>query len=418
MTRKIFLLLAVLALFVTCEDPPDNNSGGDITYTVTFNKNGGNTEASPQTKTVTSPATTIDELPTPPTRNGGYTFTGWNTQTDGNGAAFTETTPVTADITVYAQWLNVPPGSFIVTFDKNGGDTEASPPTKTVTPPAATIDALPSQPTWANHDFTGWNTQADGLGTVFSAATTVTADITVYAQWEYVLPGSFIVTFDKNGGDTEASPRTKMVTSPATTIEALPSQPIWANHDFTGWNTAANGTGSAFTAATTVTDSITVYAQWELSQVVPPPPQINPPISPITYRNLFKELGGKTDAQIDAKVQGAWNRLFVNGAADQIIYYEVAPDMAYILDSGNNDVRSEGMSYGMMMCVQMNDKTRFDRLWKWARTYMYNDRTVKTDNIRGYFSWQCNTNGSVKDRNPAPDGEFYFVTALLFASAR
>jgi oligosaccharide reducing-end xylanase len=91
--------------------------------------------------------------------------------------------------------------------------------------------------------------------------------------------------------------------------------------------------------------------------------------------------------------------------------------MAYILDSGNNDVRSEGMSYGMMVCVQLNKKAEFDRLWKWAKTNMYN-AVNNGKNSRGYFAWQCGTDGSKKDVNPAPDGEFYFVTALLFASAR
>jgi oligosaccharide reducing-end xylanase len=155
------------------------------------------------------------------------------------------------------------------------------------------------------------------------------------------------------------------------------------------------------------------------------PPYVPPAPTPTTfpaavpsgsYRNLFKEFG-KTDLEIDAKVNAAWNRLFVNGTADQKIYYEVANEMAYILDTGNNDVRSEGMSYGMMMAVQMNKKTEFDRLWKWARTNMKNE-TKAGKNQRGYFAWQCNTDGSKKDPAAAPDGEFYFVTSLLFASAR
>ena len=146
---------------------------------------------------------------------------------------------------------------------------------------------------------------------------------------------------------------------------------------------------------------------------------INPPstgavVSGI-YRNMFKERG-KGDAEITTKVNNAWNQLF-NGTTDQKIYYEVAPDMAYILDVNNNDVRSEGMSYGMMMCVQMNDQTKFDRLWKWAKTYMYNP-TKDGKNQRGYFAWQCSTSGSKMDAGAAPDGEEYFVTALLFASAR
>ncbi|MDO5042900.1 MAG: InlB B-repeat-containing protein [Slackia sp.] len=70
--------------------------------TVTFDKNGGNTEADPRSITVTS-GSTVGTLPTEPTRDG-YTFLGWNTRSDGNGEAFDESTPVTSDITVYAQW--------------------------------------------------------------------------------------------------------------------------------------------------------------------------------------------------------------------------------------------------------------------------------------------------------------------------
>ena len=71
-------------------------------FDVTFHKNGGDTEADPQVLTVED-GETVDELPTPPTRDG-YTFTGWNTQSDGEGTVFDETTEVTTDITVYAQW--------------------------------------------------------------------------------------------------------------------------------------------------------------------------------------------------------------------------------------------------------------------------------------------------------------------------
>ena len=53
------------------------------------------------------------------------------------------------------------------------------------------------------------------------------------------------------------------------------------------------------------------------------------------------------------------------------IYYPVGDDMGYMTDTGNHDVRTEGMSYGMMMCVQMDKKEEFDRIWKWTKTYMY-----------------------------------------------
>lgn len=73
------------------------------TYRVLFDGNGADLEASPYYKLVSSPKTTIDELPYPPQKAGNI-FLGWNTNRDGSGTAFTETTAVAADITVYAQW--------------------------------------------------------------------------------------------------------------------------------------------------------------------------------------------------------------------------------------------------------------------------------------------------------------------------
>ncbi|HOP72006.1 MAG TPA: InlB B-repeat-containing protein [Thermoclostridium caenicola] len=72
------------------------------TYTVTFNSNSGNAGTSPISITVPE-GRSIGHLPQPPERPG-YTFMGWNTQANGRGTPFTESTPVTSDITVYAQW--------------------------------------------------------------------------------------------------------------------------------------------------------------------------------------------------------------------------------------------------------------------------------------------------------------------------
>ena len=130
------------------------------------------------------------------------------------------------------------------------------------------------------------------------------------------------------------------------------------------------------------------------------------------YRNLFKELG-YSDAEIDKKVESAWQK-FSYGTDDERIYYPVGEDMAYIYTADTDDVRSEGMSYGMMICVQMDKQEEFDRLWKWAKTHMQH----KSGEFKGYFAWQMNTNGTIKDNTPAADGEEYFATSLLFASAR
>src|SRR5215216_478283 len=132
------------------------------------------------------------------------------------------------------------------------------------------------------------------------------------------------------------------------------------------------------------------------------------------YRNLFNEYLDKSDEEIQAKIDAAWNQLFYGNDDSERVYYPVGEDMAYITDIGNGDVRTEGMSYGMMIAVQMDKKEEFDRLWKWVKTYMYQSEQP----YQGYFAWHCGVDGEKLDANPASDGEEWFTMALLFASAR
>ena len=130
-----------------------------------------------------------------------------------------------------------------------------------------------------------------------------------------------------------------------------------------------------------------------------------------TYRNVFAEIG-KSEAEIEARLKEAFETFFYD--EEERIYHPVGDDMGYLEDTGNNDARTEGMSYGMMMCVQMDMKEEFDRIWKWSRTYMYMDSGMN----EGYFAWSCKTDGTKNAYGPAPDGEEFFAMALLFASKR
>lgn len=130
------------------------------------------------------------------------------------------------------------------------------------------------------------------------------------------------------------------------------------------------------------------------------------------YCNVFKECGYSED-EITKRVEQTFETIFY-GKEEERFYHEVGDDMAYMEDTGNHDVRTEGMSYGMMVCVQMNKKEEFDRLWKWVRTYMY----IENGPNKNYFVWSCGLDGSKNADGPAPDGEEYFAMALFFASAR
>ena len=131
------------------------------------------------------------------------------------------------------------------------------------------------------------------------------------------------------------------------------------------------------------------------------------------YTSPFKTILGKTDKDIQDKLDELWNHYF-GGQNDKTVYYEDR-DGGYIVDINNNDIRSEGMSYGMMIAVQTNHKEEFGKLWNWAKSHLWHD-PARGGN--GYFSWQANRDGSTRDQGNAPDGEIYFMMALLFAANR
>lgn len=130
------------------------------------------------------------------------------------------------------------------------------------------------------------------------------------------------------------------------------------------------------------------------------------------YKNLFKEYGYDDNA-IDQKLENAYKTIFY-GTDEERFYHELGSDMAYFEDTGNHDARTEGMSYGMMMCVQRDWKKEFDKLWKFSKTFMWMEDGVNS----GYFAWSVQLDGTRNFNGPAPDGEEYFALALFFASNR
>ena len=126
------------------------------------------------------------------------------------------------------------------------------------------------------------------------------------------------------------------------------------------------------------------------------------------YRNIFVEMGYKSEA-VYAKLDEIFNDLFYG---QNKIYFEVGDSMAYISDIKNHDVRTEGMSYGLMIAVQLDKKDIFDRLWRWGKKYMQHQEGP----MKGYFAWSLKTDGTRNSQVPASDGELYYVTALIFAS--
>ena len=137
------------------------------------------------------------------------------------------------------------------------------------------------------------------------------------------------------------------------------------------------------------------------------------------YRNLFAE-GGHSQQDIRQKIDSAFHQLFHGNATNETIYYEAGTNasglLAFLTDIKHHDVRTEGLSYGMIIAVQLNRKTEFDALWNWSKAYLYISDTNHPS--FGFFAWQARTNGARMSQFVAPDGEEYYVTALYLAAHR
>lgn len=147
------------------------------TYTVSYNANGGSGAPGNQTKIY---ATALTLSTTKPTRTG-YTFSKWNTKSDGTGTSYASGASYTgnAALTLYAIWT---PNTYIVTFKANGGAGEDTTQIKTY---GADIVLDPNPFSRDKYSFTGWNTKADGTGTAYADEATYASNaaLTLYAQW-------------------------------------------------------------------------------------------------------------------------------------------------------------------------------------------------------------------------------------------
>ena len=173
--------ILVLSLYA-CSDPTgnDNTPSGPVMFTVTFDPNGGTIDGNTAVKTIeVAPDGTVPELPVPV--NNGFYFWGWFTDNGIWGNRFDTETPVTWNITVYAQWETTELSKELtIVFVGNGGH-----PTSTIVKvmTGECVDPLPVV-TRNNHEFVEWNTLQSGEGDTFTKSTPVYETMSVYAQWK------------------------------------------------------------------------------------------------------------------------------------------------------------------------------------------------------------------------------------------
>ena len=197
----------------------------------------------------------------------GYTFTGWNTKANGTGTAYDDGEPVqnlksgnNEKITLYAQWKVV---TYKITYKLNGGENNGENPVSyTVTSAKIAL----KKPTRTGYTFKGWYTDKDCTAKVTAIANSSTGNKTFYAKWAV---NKYTVTFDPNGGTGTMKDK---VIAYGKSVKLTANRFKRTGYTFAGWNTKANGKGTAYANKEAVKNLksknkavVTLYAQWKVN---------------------------------------------------------------------------------------------------------------------------------------------------------
>ena len=222
---------------------------------VMYNANGADSGTVPEDgnsyKADISPATVLGN--TGSLVKDGCTFGGWNTRADGTGTTYQadDTFTVKGKTILYAKWVCT------LTYNANGAS--GSVPTGSVTVYGASVSIKsPGDLNMEGFVFVGWNTRADGSGTMYKEGDVynITEDTTLYATWGHT------VAFDRNGGSGVMS--TQFVRHNVAT--ALNAMKFIAPYlmEFDHWDTLPEGGGTSYSdrGLITVTENTILYAIW------------------------------------------------------------------------------------------------------------------------------------------------------------
>ena len=253
-----------------------------ITYTITYDGNNNSSGASPST-TVGYGSVSLASSQASLVRTG-YNFTGWNTQADGLGTHYDTSASynLLADVTLYAEWTAI---TYTITYNGNN-KTGGSVPGNTTGNGSVNLATNSGTLVRTGYTLTGWNTNAGGTGTHYDLGESynLTGNVTLYAEWTALV---FTLSFDANSATTGLPP-VSITGFGNKTIPGNIGSLVKTNYTFKGWNTAANGSGTRYTAASTfnLTADTTLFAEWVLT------PQVQ--------YNANGASGGSTPSEIPA----------------------------------------------------------------------------------------------------------------------
>lgn len=266
-------------------------------YKVAYDKNGATTGDVPSNMFYEKGDTVTIQGNSGKLMRKGYTFTGWDTQSDGQGTTYKadETFLIgAANVTLYAKWTKNP--TYTVTYDGNGA-TSGQVPTSASYEETATVivEGNSGSLEKPNHTFTGWNTQADGKGTAYVVGDKFrmgTANITLYAEWKAnpptiggdptPPPTSLNNDDDDNDYSSPTTVKITLYSNDGTILESINITyntkvsdlpvPTRAGFHFDGWYEDEALT-KRWVEETLVRENISLYAKWTAVKSKPETPQ-------------------------------------------------------------------------------------------------------------------------------------------------
>lgn len=220
-----------------------------ITYTITYNANGGTGAPNAQTKEY---GTTVALSSTRPTKDG-HVFQGWSTANDATaeyqpGANYT----ANANVTLYAVWKII---TYTISYDANGGSGAPQDQTKEWN---RAINLSATSPTRQGYTFQGWATSSSGAVQYQpNQSYTANASVTLYAIWEII---TYTIAYNANGGYDAPANQSKEY---GKSVNITTAKPKKINSEFLGWSTTASGavqyaSGSVYNANA----NLSLFAVW------------------------------------------------------------------------------------------------------------------------------------------------------------
>ena len=227
-----------------------------VTYTVTFDANGGTNAPSSQTKTYGVALTLTTAIPT----RANYRFVGWSKDRNATSASYFAGSSYTdnASVTLYAVWAYFPE-SYTVRYDANGGTGAPASQSKTYGVPLTLSDEKPVR---SYYEFLGWAKSPDALSPEYMPGRSYNEneEVTLYAVWKSTLE-TYTVSYDANGGSD--APANQIKTEDIA-LKLSSDIPIRNGYEFLGWAESPTATSATYAAGTTYFENadITLYAVW------------------------------------------------------------------------------------------------------------------------------------------------------------